>query len=328
MKNGVFKSDWFTGLIITFIFLILSLSFNFIASIERSAYDFGVKSSSRIASDKIAIIAIDDASITNIGRWPWSREIHAQMHDILAAGGAKVIGQTVFFPEPQLDPGLKFIRELKTFFESSNIAAVPDFTEELANTIKKSRKQLKNKRDARGKAALKKIAAALENSPLRNQVAEELKTYLNYLNSAETTLDTDSRLAQSMQAAGNIVLLMPVEPGLPYGQPDEPLPGYVSKNRIPEANIINDETTNPGGLRPLTVIKALPSIAILGEQANAFGASVPLPDVDGAIRAEPLIIDYFGEFYPSMSLMLAAKSLNLGIEDIHVTVGSSVRLGR
>jgi serine/threonine-protein kinase len=328
MRNGVLKSDWFTGLIITFIFLILSLSFNFIASIERNAYDFGVKSSSRIASDKIAIIAIDDASITSIGRWPWSRDIHAQMHDILADGDVKVIGQTVFFPEPQLDPGLKFIRELKTFFASSNIAAVPDLTEELALTIKNNRKLLKNKRDAKGRTVLKKISDALENSPLRNQVAKELETFVDYLNSAETTLDSDSRLAQSMQVAGNIVLLMPVKPGQPNGKPDEPLPEYVAKNRLAEANIINAEATNPGGLRPLTVIKAHPSIAILGEQASAFGASVPLPDVDGAIRAEPLIIDYYDELYPSMSLMLAAAGLNLGIEDIHVSVGSSVQLDR
>ena len=325
--NGVFKSDWFTGLIITFIFLVLSFNFNFIASIERSAYDIGVRSSSRLASDKIAIIAIDDESIANIGRWPWPRDIHAQMHDILARGGAKAVGQTVFFSEPQLDPGLQFIRELKQTLEESSIAAVPDFVEELALTIKDSRKLVKNKRDVNGKAAVKKITKTFEESPLRYQVAEELKTYLDYINSAEITLDTDSRLAQSMQAAGNIVLLMPVEPGQAFGQPDEPLPEYVSKNRLPEINIINDEASNPQELTPFTVIKAHPSIALLGKQANAFGASVPLPDVDGAIRAEPLIIDYYGEFYPSMSLMLAARSLNLGIEDIHITVGSNVRLG-
>ena len=327
MKNGVFKSDWFTGLVITFIFLIFASS-DFIASIERSAYDFGVRSSSRIASDKIAIIAIDDQSIDNIGRWPWPRDIHAEMHDILSQGGAKAVGQTVFFSEPQIDPGLQFIRELKQAFEESSISAVPMFVEELALTIEDSRELVKNKRDKNGKAAVTKIADALEESPLRYQVAEELNAYLEYINSAEVILDTDNTLALSMQNAGNVIFYMPVIQGQPYGQPDEALPAYVTRNKIPENNIIDSATTNPEGFAPLPVIEAYPPIAILGEQSDAIGASVPLPDVDGGIRTEPLIIDYYGEFYPSMALMLAAKSLNLGLDDIQVTVGSDVQLGR
>ncbi|MBT8119032.1 MAG: CHASE2 domain-containing protein [Gammaproteobacteria bacterium] len=327
MKNGVFKSDWFTGLVIVFIFLIFASS-DFIASIERSAYDFGVRSSSRIPSDKIAIIAIDDQSIDNIGRWPWSRDIHAQMHDILAEGGAKAVGQTVFFSEPQLDPGLQFIRELKQAFEESSISAVPMYVEELALNIEDSRALVKNKRDANGRAAVKKISDVLEKSPLRRQVAEELTAYLEYINSAEVILDTDNTLAKSMKNAGNVIFYMPVVQGQPYGQPDEPLPEYVVKNRLPEDNIIDSAVTNPEGFTPLPVIDAYPPIAILGEQSEAIGASVPLPDVDGGIRTEPLVIDYYGDFYPSMALMLAAKSLNLGIEDIQITVGSDVQLGR
>jgi serine/threonine-protein kinase len=327
MKNGVLKSDWFTGLVIILIFLIFAGS-DFIASIERSAYDFGVRSSSRIPSDKIAIIAIDDQSIDNIGRWPWPRDIHAAMHDILAEGGAKAIGQTVFFSEPQLDPGLQFVRELKQAFEESSIAAVPVYVEQLALTIEDSRAMLKNKRDANGRTAVQKISKALEESPLRNQVAEELTAYMEYINTAEVVLDTDNSLAQSMKEAGNVVLYMPVVQGNPIGQPDESLPAYVVKNRLPESNIIDSALTNPDGYTPLPVIDAYPPIAILGEQSGAIGASVPLPDVDGGIRTEPLVIDYYGEFYPSMALMLAARSLNLGIEDIQITVGSDVKLGR
>lgn len=327
MKNGVFKSDWFTGLVITFIFLIFASS-DFIASIERSAYDFGVKSSTRIPSDKVAIIAIDDQSIDNIGRWPWPRDIHAQMLDILASGGAKAVGQTVFFSEPQIDPGLQFIRELKEAFETSSIAAVPAFVEEIALTIEDSRDLVKSKRDANGQAALDKVADALEASPLRYQVAEELDAYLEYINSAEVILDTDKTLAESMKAAGNIIFYMPVVQGLPYGQPDEPLPDFVTRNRLPESNIIDSPDTNPEGFTPLPVIDAYPPIAILGEQTEAIGASVPLPDVDGGIRTEPLVVDYYGEYYPSMALMLAAKSLNLGIDDIKIIVGSDVQLGR
>jgi len=327
MKNGVFKSDWFTGLIIVIAFLIFTGS-DFIASIERSAYDFGVRSSSRIPSDKIAIIAIDDQSIDNIGRWPWPRDIHAQMHDILAEVGVKAVGQTVFFSEPQLDPGLQFIRELKQAFEESSISAVPVFVEELALTIEDSRELVKNKRDANGRTAVQKISDSLEQSPLRNQVAEELAAYMEYINTAEVVLDTDKALAQSMKDAGNVIFYMPVVQGQPYGQPDEALPDYVAKNRLPEDNIIDSAVTNPDGFTPLPVIDAYPPIAILGEQSYAIGASVPLPDVDGGIRTEPLVIDYYGEFYPSIALMLAAKSLNLGIEDIQITVGSDVQLGR
>ncbi len=327
MKKGVFKSDWFIGLVITLVFLIFASS-DFIASMERDAYDFGVKSSSRIPSDKIAIIAIDDQSIDNIGRWPWSRDIHAQMHDILAKSGAKAVGQTVFFSEPQLDPGLQFIRELKQAFEKSSIAAVPDYVKELSTTIKNSRKLVKNKRDANGRVAVQKIADALEDSPLRYQVSEELNAYLERLNSAEIILDTDKALAQSIQAAGNIVFNMPFVPGQPYGQPDEPLPEYVSKNKLLENNIIDNAETNPEEFTPLLTIDAYQPIAVLGEQADAIGALVALPDVDGGIRTEPLIINYYGELYPSMALTLAAKSLNLGIEDIKITVGSNVQLGR
>ena len=237
MKNGVFKSDWFTGLVITFAFLIFAGS-DFIASMERNAYDFGVKSSSRMPSDKIAIIAIDDQSIDNIGRWPWSRDIHAEMHNILAEGGAKAVGQTVFFSEPQIDPGLQFIRELKQALETSSIAVVPELVEEIALTIDESRKLVRGKRDANGQAALDKVADALEESPLRYQVAEELDAYLEYINSAETILDTDKTLALSMQSAGNIVFNMPFVPGQPYGQPDEALPAFISKNKLLENNII------------------------------------------------------------------------------------------
>ena len=327
MKNGVFKSDWFTGLIITFIFLIFSGS-DFIASIERSAYDFGVRSSTQTPSDKIAIIAIDNQSIDNIGRWPWSRDIHAQMHDILTRGGAKAIGQTVFFSEPQIDPGLQFIRELKHAFESSSIAAVPIFVEELALAVEDSRALVKNKRDVNGRAAVQKIAEALEESPLRSQVSKELNDYIEYINSAEIILDTDNTLALSIKNAGNVIFNMPVVQGQPYGQPDASLPEFVTRNKIPQNNIINNETNNPQGFTPLPVVDAFPPIAILGEQSYAIGASVPLPDVDGGIRSEPLVVDYYGDYYPSMALLLAAKGLNLGLDDIQISVGSDVRLGR
>src|SRR6187551_1161338 len=113
MKNVTFwKSDWFLGLMVTLVLLVASGG-DLIQSLERKAYDLGVKSASRTPSDRIAVIAIDDQSIANIGRWPWPRDVHAQLIDQLAAAKAKTIVHTTFFFEPQTDRGLAYIRKIK-----------------------------------------------------------------------------------------------------------------------------------------------------------------------------------------------------------------------
>src|SRR3989338_8326974 len=81
-KWSFWKRDWFVGLLVALVFW-LGASSDLMQSLERKAYDLGVLASSRIPSDRIAVIAIDDQSIANLGRWPWQREIHAKMLDIL-----------------------------------------------------------------------------------------------------------------------------------------------------------------------------------------------------------------------------------------------------
>lgn len=43
------------------------------------------------ASGDVVFVAIDDASLRQVGRWPWPRRFHAQMVDELSAAGAKRI---------------------------------------------------------------------------------------------------------------------------------------------------------------------------------------------------------------------------------------------
>ena len=88
-KAGFWKSDWFVGLVVSIVVLFLGNG-DLLQSLERKAYDIGVGMTSRVPSDKIAVIAIDKQSIDNIGRWPWSREVMADMVDKLSAAKAKV----------------------------------------------------------------------------------------------------------------------------------------------------------------------------------------------------------------------------------------------
>ncbi|MFP6780725.1 MAG: serine/threonine-protein kinase [Gammaproteobacteria bacterium] len=115
MKQAFWKSDWFVGIAISLVFLVLSRGGNaLLGGLERDAYDLGVRLSSENPGDKISVIAIDDKSLQNIGRWPWSRETHARMIDKLTAGGAKTIGNAIFYSEPQVDAGLTWIRRIRS----------------------------------------------------------------------------------------------------------------------------------------------------------------------------------------------------------------------
>ena len=114
-RKDFWKSDWFLGVVLAVVVLAVSGS-DLIQSLERKAYDLGVRASDRRPSERIAIIAIDDQSIANIGRWPWPRDVHAKLIDRLAAAKAKVIGSTAFFAEPQIDPGLPYIARLRQVY--------------------------------------------------------------------------------------------------------------------------------------------------------------------------------------------------------------------
>jgi len=124
MKKDFWRADWFWGLLVALAFLLAGNS-DLLQSLERKAYDLGAQASARAPGDKIAVIAIDDQSIANIGRWPWSRDVHAKMTDILSGAHAKLVGNTVFFFEPQLDPGLAHINKLLQFYVASPLKDTP-----------------------------------------------------------------------------------------------------------------------------------------------------------------------------------------------------------
>lgn len=279
MKKIFWKSDWFAALIISLGFLFATNS-TFLQSLERKAYDLGVQASARDAGDKIAIIAIDDQSIANIGRWPWSREVHAKMIEKLSVGQAKVIGNTIYFLEPQIDPGLAYINKISSYLASSTIPAI---------------------------------------APEASQLDAMLKE-------AQSALNTDEKLASSVKQANNVVLAMPFTIGEPRGNPDKPLPVYVTKNAL--AKIVDRVDAEQNGLLPIPTISALSPITVLGEAAVAIGHLNANPDVDGAIRAEPLVLAFYDQYFPSLSLQIAAKYLNLASKDIEVRLGEGVKLGK
>lgn len=62
-------------------------------------YDVAASIESAAVADDLIIVAIDDESLSRIGRWPWPRSVHAQLVRRLHADGAKVIGLDILFAE-------------------------------------------------------------------------------------------------------------------------------------------------------------------------------------------------------------------------------------
>ena len=279
MKKNFWKSDWFAALIISMGFLLATNS-DILQSLERKAYDFGVQASTRDAGNHIAIIAIDDQSIANIGRWPWSREVHATMLSKLALASPKVIGSTVYFLEPQIDPGLSYINQISDFVTSSSI---------------------------------------LNATPEASQLDALFKE-------AKASLNADAKLVASIQQANNVVLAMPFTLGEPRGNLDKPLPGYVRKNAI--VDIVDKIEAEQQGQLPIPAMAAIAPFAEVGKVAVAIGHLNANPDLDGAIRSEPLVLSFYDQYYPSLSLQIAAQYLNLKPQDIKVRLGEGLVLGK
>ena len=258
--------------------LLVASGRDLIQSLERKAYDLGVRAATRTPLDRIAVIAIDDQSIANIGRWPWSRDVHAKMTDILSGAKAKTIGYTVFFAEPQVDAGLGYINKLNDAYSALKPSLPPE-------------------------ADAAKVDALLKE--------------------AVDALDTDRKLANSFKNAGNVLLPwvlngFPVEP---QGKPDKPLPEYIL------ANSLAIKEKNPEFL-PLPGIDPIVPIRNLATAAVGIGHLNAAPDVDGATRSEPLIARYYDRYFPSLSLLVAAKTLNLQVSDIQATLGEEVLVGK
>ncbi|WP_338848986.1 serine/threonine-protein kinase [Massilia sp. W12] len=282
MKSGFWRKDWFLGLIVVIAVLVLYNTSSLLKSLERKMYDMAVAGGSRAPAENIAIIAIDETSIANLGRWPWPRDLHAKLTDQLAAANAKVIVNTSFFFEPQKDAGLTYIDKLLDAY----------------------RKQVP--------------AAAQTDGALNCQGAGgELSAFCPILNEAEKALNTDRTLAASMSRAANVVLPFEMTFGEMVGRPDKPLPDFMLKQKLGAQGAAFEYTK---------AYKA--PIPALGQAAAALGASNVTLDVDGALREEALLYSFDNNVLPSLSLMTAAKSLNLSAQDIRLQADDTLQVGK
>ncbi len=71
---------------------------------DTAIYDALMQLGQRAPLDDIVIIAVDNPSLQELGRWPWPRTRHADLLNTLAQAKPKAIAYDVLFVEPDADP--------------------------------------------------------------------------------------------------------------------------------------------------------------------------------------------------------------------------------
>ncbi len=114
------KTDWFIGLVVTLLFLLLGVISDDLNQLDWQAYDMGVRfTSSRPPNPNVVVVAIDDAAIQEMGSWPWPRDVLARVTDTISASTPAVIGYAVPFDTRQSNYGLQQLEQLKDAIQHS-----------------------------------------------------------------------------------------------------------------------------------------------------------------------------------------------------------------
>jgi serine/threonine-protein kinase len=148
-------------------------------------------------TDDLAIVEIDENAVSQLGRWPWPRNLVAQLLESMVSGGARVIGLNILFTEPEQNEGVEQLADLEKRF---------------SDTLETQRPIFKKRH--------------MDIKPFETFLSDEME-------SAKKDLDGDSVLAESISQAANVVLPMYFQPGDVLGNNLDKLPDYFEREQVP-----------------------------------------------------------------------------------------------
>lgn len=236
------------GLLITLFFAGNAAHFyqlNFVDRLSAILYDYRLQlTMPRTVDERIVILDIDEKSLKEEGRWPWSRDRLSLLVDkLFDKYGVAVVGFDVVFAEKDESSGLKVLQQI-------------------------GQNQLKG--DAQYQAALAQIRPQLEYDNLFAGKIRDRNVVLGYY--------------LTSQKGGNISGALP-EPVFPAG---------MFKGRPIGFTVWNGYGAN------------LPELQAAAASAGHFN---PLVDADGVVRRVPMIAEYDGNYYESLSLAMVRTLL-------------------
>ena len=94
------SAEWLMVTLVCAVLAAAATGFGWGWRIDQVAYDAAMSLAAPAADDEVTIVAIDDPSLAEIGRWPWRRSVHAALVERLTQAGARAIALDIILHEP------------------------------------------------------------------------------------------------------------------------------------------------------------------------------------------------------------------------------------
>ncbi len=249
------------------------------STLEWRAYGLGARlSPAPESNNSLDIIAIDEASLQQLGEWPWPRSYLGVVIKHLNASGARTVGLTIPLHTPQSEFGVRRLDSMRDTYE--------------------------------GKYE---------------------KTVKEILFLARQRLDTDGALAASLRRSGKTVVAITyglnndIQRGSPAAS-KQTLESYAFAEFPAEANDWSDFVPSVLTKGMPVLSQAQAPIPLLAKYSTAGMLDESVTGKRSSL-VTPLVLKSGENYYPSFSLMFAAKSLNVKTDEIIFGHGQDITMG-
>jgi serine/threonine-protein kinase len=276
--------DWFTGVVLTFLVL-AAYAFELypLKAIDYKAYDFLSRFISQDEPSDIALVAIDERSMGDLGLSPLPRAYLANVVEVLSRNGARAIGIDVLYAEKERNPGLHEIRRI------------------ISNS-EKNPKPSKNGALSALRRSLKDAAQSMDGDA---RLVKSVRSAKNMILPLSFSFAWDEE--PDVQDANVPTILKKKAVELPEYDVDPKEALFAFHN--PLALHINPPLEASGVAYPFSA---------LALAARSFGHVNHMPDEDGILRRAPLFVRYHGRSFPSLALQVALSSSGSRLRDLEI----------
>lgn len=242
------------------------------AALENANYNFWSAHFRAPDHQPIAIVAIDEKSIIQLGDWPWPRARIASMVQLLSAHGAAAQGICLLYAHPDQNPGLVEIKLL--------------------------REKVAKQKWPGGKRAAQQIDRMLEAAQRElNQDRELINTIRKAKNVVLPIRLTSQGATPPTDAVQGMLVINS------FGADSLPIEGDA------EAWSLNRLLAGPQK-GPQSARGIIQTFDELAKKSGALGHVNIYEDADGSVRHAPLLIDFGERIFPSFALQLAIKHID------------------